>query len=101
MQRLQSIPKRKCEFEKAFTNKVDKQLNQVKSALQQVDHDEIDAFKREHNEEEKDDDELVNSNSPEGMALSQVYFCFSLLRAKWGTSPSSQKKSSPFALKLG
>ena len=65
IQRLQSIPKRRNEFEKAFTNKVDRQLNQVKSALQQVDHDDIDAFRKEHNEEEKDDEELVNSNSPE------------------------------------
>ena len=48
-----------------FTNKVDRQLNQVKSALQQVDHDEIEQFKKEHNEEDLDDDELVNSNSPE------------------------------------
>ena len=40
-------------------------MNQVKSALQQVDHDEIEQFKKEHNEEDLDDDELVNSNSPE------------------------------------
>lgn len=102
IERLQSIPKRKQEFEKAFTNKVrlsiklcfrvwgignylnycsfrtdslnqvDRQLNQVKSALQQVDHEEIENFKKEHNEEDLDDDELVNSNSPEDI-LARVW----------------------------
>ena len=50
-----------------FSNRVDRQLNQVKSGLQQVDADEIKAFKREHNEEDLEDEELVNSNSPEEM----------------------------------
>ena len=48
-----------------FTNKTDRQLNQVKSALQQVDHDEIQKFKEEYHEEDLSDDELVNPNSPE------------------------------------
>ena len=33
--------------------------------MQQVDHDEIQRFKEEHNEEDLSDDELVNPNSPE------------------------------------
>ena len=63
--RLNSIPKRKEEYSRQFTNKTDRQLNQVKSALQQVDHDEIQRFKEEYHEEDASDEELVNPNSPE------------------------------------
>jgi len=63
--RLNSIPKRKEEYSRQFTNKTDRQLNQVKSALQQVDQDEIQRFKEEYDEEDVSDEELVNPNSPE------------------------------------